>query len=71
MFVMIAGVAAYVVDVSFLKDVLDQIHICDDYRCGCNVVIASCLKDVLDEMNVCDDCRCWCVRRKRMIFERY
>jgi hypothetical protein len=35
MFVMLAGAAAYAVKALLLKDVLDQINVCDDCRCGC------------------------------------
>jgi hypothetical protein len=46
MFVMLAGAAAYAVKALLLKDVLDQINVCDDCRCGCvgrkRIVFSGC-----------------------------
>jgi hypothetical protein len=46
MFVMLAGAAAYAVSALLLKDVLDQINVCDECGCGCirrkRIVLKGC-----------------------------
>ena len=57
MFVVIAGVAVYAGNTSFLKDALNKSNVWDARRCGCIRCKCIIFEDALNTINVFDDCR--------------